>query len=275
MAILGRTNSNINKATPAQKQKAPVDSNRYVRRMQETLKQEADQQIKKDQVERQQQNRQQDAQKEAAKDADSVKIGSFDWGQDMNGNYELKTTAGESILTSVDLKNDGQRILKESGQKIDMMGKLAQMKQTYMQSIVQSKSHNFFLSKYAQFKTGLTGQALSLLGVTQEELQKLQKEAIDGAVKENIELMQENLYNMVLTEIVHGRSRKTRGTMYMYAENEKQLIEQMNNLLGSQYWTPLRLYEERIKQAEKLREEFIREREALSYQFKMMVQEMG
>lgn len=206
---------------------------------------------------------------------DNVSIGNTKWTKNEEGKYELKAALKDPLLTSVDLKNDGNAILKLFGQKIDFSPKLSQLQQTYMQNTVQAKSSNFFLSKYAQFKVGLIGQMLTAMGVTPEELQIMQKKALEGASEENLNNMGENIYNMELTELLHGKSRKSKKSLAMYAEAQQQLMQQMTLLGKPNYWSKARFLEERIKQMKKIREEFKQERDALAYQYEFLIQEVG
>lgn len=206
---------------------------------------------------------------------DEVSIGNSRWEKSKDGSYELKAQAKEPLLTSIDLKDDGKRILQILTKKIDFSVKLPQIEQALKQSMVQSKSPNFFLSKYAQFKVGVYVQLLAGLGMSSEDIKKLQKQAMEGAVSENILSMGENIYGEELTEILHGKTRKSRRTLGMYTEAQQQLTQQMALLGKPNYWNKARLYEEKLKQAAKIREEFKNQRDALAYQYEFLSQEIG
>lgn len=261
-----------------------MSSNPYYEKLQETLKvqkEEATKQLasQSDQLAKvEKETKEQVANaldKKSDHREDNVSIGNTKWTKNEEGKYELKATLKDPMITSVDLKNDGNAILKFFGQKIDFSPKLSQLQQTYMQSTVQAKSSNFFLSKYAQFKVGLIGQMLTAMGVTPEELQIMQKKALESASEENLTNMGENIYNMELTELLHGKRRKSRRSLAMYAEAQQQLMQQMTLLGKPGYWSKARFLEERIKQMKKIREEFKQERDALAYQYEFLIQEVG
>jgi hypothetical protein len=181
--------------------------------------------------------------------------------------------SSDHVSSKKDVALDGIKILKFLGFKIDMTSRMSDLVESFMRNTVQSRSHNFFLGKYAQFKVGVLGQLLSALGLTSEELHKLQKKALEGSIDENIKLMGENLYNLELTELVHGKKRKVRRSLAMFQEVEQQLIMQMRLLGNKGWWTPARLLEERIKQCKRIKEEFNRERAALLYQYEYIKQD--
>jgi len=197
---------------------------------------------------------------------DKVSLRSFKWTQDKKGEFELKPTQITlNAPSDIDLEHDASHILKIFGQKIDFTSKMTQLKQSFMHAAVQSRSHQFFLSKFAQFKMGLLGQLLSAIGVSPTELETLSKKAIQGAVQENIRQMAENIYNLELTELLYGNSRKAKRSLAMLRQIEKQLITQMALFGKRDYWSKPRLLEERITQCKKIEEEFQKERDDLAY----------
>jgi hypothetical protein len=195
---------------------------------------------------------------------DQVEIQNFRWERDSRGEFELKPNEKPPIITNVDLK---------VAQKIDISSRLQNLKESYMHNMVQSRSSNFFLSRYAQFKMGFLGQLLTSLGVGNAELGQLQRKALDGAIQENVDMMAENIYNQEVAELVYGKNRKMRRTMAMFREIQMQLLKQMNLLGKEGYWTKARLLEEKIRQCKKIEEEFLKERDALKYQFDVLMSE--
>jgi len=196
---------------------------------------------------------------------DQVSLSGFVWEKEKE-DVELKTDNSAAYLTSINLKDNPQEMLRHMGQKIDMSGKLPQLKHDYIQSVIQSRSHNFFLAKYAQFKVGVIGKLLTAMNISPEELQSLQKRAIDDAIRDNIATMSENIYNQELAELVHGRSAKNRQAQKVFKEIEGQLLSQMEKLGKKDYWSRMRLLEEKIAQCKKIEEELTHEKESLSYQ---------
>lgn len=195
------------------------------------------------------------------------------WIKTSDGTLEFNTVSDIEPLSSISLKNDGRQILRLFGHKIDFSSRLNDLQESYMQSIIQSKTGNFFMAKYAQFKIGLFGQLMSALGVANDQLKKLQDQAIKGAAEDNVRMMGENIYNTELTELVHGRSKKMRRYLGQLRQIEIDLLTQMHHLGKPEYWSMRRLIEERLKQLKRIREEFVQEREALAYQLNMAAQE--
>jgi hypothetical protein len=217
---------------------------------------------------------------------DEVVLSSFSWAKDNKKQSKLKKSqktqskadAQEIVKASQETKAveaDGLKILRVLGIKINMTSKVSELKESLLRNTVQARSHNFFLAKFAQFKVGIIGQLLSVLGVSQEELQKLQKKALGAAVDENMRLMGENVYNLELTELVYGKSKKVRRSLAMYAEIQTQLMLQMKALGRPGYWTKVRLLEERIMQCKKIKQEFVLERNNLVYQYEYYSATLG
>lgn len=209
------------------------------------------------------------------KSTDEVRIGSTKWERDENGEFRLVSTVVPGMSTSVDLENNGRRILRLLGHKIDFSDRLTSLKEQFMQSVVQSRGSNYFLSKFAGFKVGMLGQLLSVLGVSVEEIQTMKTSAIKEAMEDNKRQMSETLYNLELTELVYGRGKKNKNTLSKFVEIQQQLETQMALLGDSGYWTKLRILEEKRTQLNRIREEFVRERRGLAYQYEFATQEIA
>lgn len=198
---------------------------------------------------------------------DSVSIRSFRWERGSSGDFELSSQAEPVIPTTIDIKSRHVDSVGAIGYKIDLNDRLGQMKQSLMQSVVQSKSSNYFVSKYAEFKVGMLVRLLGVLGVSPEELTAIQAKAIDDAVAENVQLMEENIYSMELTELVYGNGKKNRKNIKMFKEIQKQLMGQMAALGRKEYWSERRVTEEQVRQVKRIKDEFQKERENLMYQY--------
>jgi hypothetical protein len=197
---------------------------------------------------------------------DAVQIQSMVWEKDSEGDFKLKEKPAP-VFSAVDMTHSRPDKLRAVGYKIDYSDRLSTLKQSLMQNVVQSRSGNFFLSAYAKFKVGVLVQMLSVLGVAPEELGQLQKQALADAIQENIALMEENMYTSELARLVQGSSKKkSKKAMAMFQEVETQLVAQMSRLGRSDYWTELRLAEERLHQDERIYAEFKKEHRDLSYQ---------
>lgn len=197
----------------------------------------------------------------------------FQWEADVDGESQLSAIGDAPLITTTDLKNDGRRILRLMGQTIDFSSRLPRLKENYMQTVLQSRTHNMFLSKYAQLKLGLMGQLLSVLGISSEELKILQNQAIQAGIEENIRLVAENVYNMELIELIYGRTRKSRKPMARFQESQRQLIANMALLGKVDYWNPIQMREEQARQCARIVDEFKRELSALNYQLTYFHQE--
>jgi hypothetical protein len=197
---------------------------------------------------------------------DAVQIQSMVWETDSEGDFKLKEKPAP-VFSSVDMRHTRPDRLQAVGYKIDYGDKLSSLKQSLMQNVVQSRSGNFFLSVYAKFKVGVLVQMLSVLGVAPEELGQLQKQALVDAIQENISLMEENMYSAELATLIQGSSKKkSKKATAMFQEVENQLVAQMARLGRPDYWTPLRLVEEKLNQNRRIYSEFEKEQKDLSYQ---------
>ena len=164
------------------------------------------------------------------------------------------------------LKSDGKKIIDYFGHKINFFKRADDLKEMFKHNLLQSKSHNFFIAKFAEFKVGVVSQILSYIGIPIEELKKLRRDALNEAFEENLELMSQNLYNIELAELVHGRGKKTRSTLKIYQEIQMQLLKNMENLGRKGYWSKSKLFEERIRQLDKIEYELKDEIDHLTYQ---------
>jgi hypothetical protein len=203
---------------------------------------------------------------------DQVTLNSFVWQKDEKGEYDLQSPPQSPYTTSVDLSTNSKELLRHMGQKIDFQSKLPSLKHEYIQAVIQSRSHNFFLSKYAQFKVGVIGKLLSSLNVNPDELKQLQNKAINQAMTDNVQAMADNIYNMEIADLFQGRNKKSRSAMKMFKEIERQLMAQMFKLGKQDFWNKIRVLEERVAQLKKIEDELSAERKALGYHLDMMTQ---
>lgn len=163
------------------------------------------------------------------------------------------------------IKYNAKDILRSLGYKIDFHAKKEELKEMYKFNIQESKSHNIFASRFAKFKVGIVNQILSAIGVPIDELKKLKKECQDELITQNHSEMSENIYNIELNEIINGRGKKSRHYTSMFTNIQRQLITQMNNVGNIGFWSKDKLYEEKIKQCEKIKQEFKEEMQHLDY----------
>ena len=112
---------------------------------------------------------------------------------------------------------------------------------------------------------GIVNQVLSSIGVSFSELEQLKKECEKEFIQQNHTEMSENIYNIELNEIINGKGRKSRHYTKMFTTIQSQLVAQMKNLGKGQIWSKEKLYEEKIKQCQKIKQEFTEEMQHLEY----------
>ena len=152
------------------------------------------------------------------------------------------------------------------GYKISLQEKQEVLIEKYLKNFIQSKSHNYIVSKFAQFKSSFLSQLLSNLGVTIPELMKMQKKALEGAVDENELLFEENEYNAEMIAALGGSAKKLKKELQIMNEIRTQLITQMTNLGKGDYYDEERLLLIRIKVCKRIYEEFKKEKDLLEYE---------
>ncbi|MEK6557924.1 MAG: hypothetical protein AABZ14_06455 [Candidatus Margulisiibacteriota bacterium] len=152
------------------------------------------------------------------------------------------------------------------GYKINLSEQKDNLIDKYIKSFIQSKSHNYIVSRFAQFKSSFLAQLLSLLGVTIPELQKLQKKALKSTKDENELLFEENEYNAELICIIGGSSKKLKKELQIMDEIRTQLITQMTNIGKGDYYSENHVLFIKIKVCKRILEELKREVDFLQYQ---------
>ena len=196
---------------------------------------------------------------------DAYKSKSMTWQKDETNRLSVDMGTKDAFYTDINLKTGTQKTFQKAGVKIDYSEKVEKLKESYMKYIIQSTNNNYLLSKFAQFKVGLTGMLLAQCGIPVEILKKLKSEAYEKAAEENIQLMSENIYNMEAIQIVKGNRRDSRRTLRIFRRIEIQLMVQMQRIGKPDYWTKAKLLEERITQCQKIVNEFNEEKNNLTY----------
>ena len=208
---------------------------------------------------------------------DDVRLSSFEWGEALTSDVEDKESS--SAFNLEDRQKQDQQLTKNAenwiqhlAHKIDFKNRKPELKELFRYNIIQSKSHNYYLSKFSKFKVGVVGQILSWLGMSVNELNELKGQALNEAFEENIESMAENLYNTELALLIYGDTRKSKRSLKLYQEVQTQLIQRMENLGRRGYWSKERMLEERKRQVQKIKEEFIKEKSDLTYEYHYRLQ---
>jgi hypothetical protein len=161
-------------------------------------------------------------------------------------------------------------VIKALGYKIDIQKQSANLIETYIKSWTQSKSHNLLMAKLGEVKTASLGHLLSMLGLTSEDIKKLQKRALSLAVNENKALFEENLYNMELLEIIGAGGRKGKPQKIVLEEVQKQIMTQARRLGIGEMYTQDRVLELKIKVAQDIYFKFKEEEANLKYELEYL-----
>lgn len=241
-----------------------VSNSSYYKKLQEDIKQKRDAgELGKKQVESLER-------KDEKKESDSyikdhVTVSALEWEKGFNKEQSTPEFQQKQKFLE-ELKGNAEKLRRYMGVKIDFQAKIPELKELFMHTIIQSRSHNDFMSKFGQFKVGVVGQILSVLGVPIEELKKLKQQALSQSFQENCEMMSENLYNMELSEIVFGKNKRSKKSLKIYVELQGQLTAHMNKIGRMGYWSKTKILEEKVAQCKKIKDEFLKEREQLQYQ---------
>jgi hypothetical protein len=214
---------------------------------------------------------------------DSVRLSTMAWDESVLGdgdddfvNDSVADDSGGDSDSDHDVRQTRQkntaRFIHSLGYRIEFKDRIPQLKEMFRYNIIQSKSHNYYLSKFARFKVGVVGQILVWSGVSIVALKKMKKEALNEAFEENLDSVSENIYSMELAALVYGQSRKSKNTKRLLDQEQTQLIQQMENLGRSGYWSKTRVLEERITQITRIKDEFIKEKLDLEYELEHRVQ---
>lgn len=195
---------------------------------------------------------------------DRASVRSMEWTRNQSGDFELNPHAEFPLLSAVDLS--GTRVATSTpAYKIELSPRIDRFKESLSQAVVQSRSSNYFVSRFGELKAGMLIQLLSLLGVSPDELKSVQQTAIKEAVKQNIHLMSEAIYSSEMTELLQGGSRQARRAMRLFKATKTQLIKQMALLGDPEYWGNRRLTQEHITQLSRILDELHQEKEGLAY----------
>jgi len=195
---------------------------------------------------------------------DKITLSALDWEKGFNKDQSSPEFQQKQKFLE-EMKVNAEKLRRFLGVKIDFQKRIPELKELFVHTIVQSRSHNDFMSKFGQFKVGVVGQILSVLGVPIEELKKLKQMALSQAFQDNCDMMSENLYNMELCELVFGKNKKSKRSMKVYVELQNQLTVHMNKIGRMGYWSKTRILEEKIAQCKKIKDEFQKERDQLAY----------
>ncbi len=161
-------------------------------------------------------------------------------------------------------------VIKAFGYKIDVQKQAETLTQDYVKNWIQSRSHNLIMAKLGEYKSAALGYLLSLLGLSSEDLRKLQKKAFAQAARENKALFEENLYNMELLEIIGSGGKAGKPQKIVLEEVQKQILTQAKRLGIGDHYSQDRIIELRIKVAQDLLFKFKEEEANLKYELEYL-----
>ncbi|MBU0579875.1 MAG: hypothetical protein KKA19_01755 [Candidatus Margulisbacteria bacterium] len=182
----------------------------------------------------------------------------------------LSSQADFTQVTTHDKLVKAPTVIKALGYKIDIQKQAENLMESYGKSCIQSRSHNLIMAKLGGLKMAALGHLLSLLGMTSEDLQKLQKKAIKQAMDENKSLFEENLYNMELLDIVGAGGKQGRSQKIVLEEVQKQILTQAKLLGIGDFYTKERIFEMRIKVCKDILYKFKEEEVNLKYELEYL-----
>ena len=155
---------------------------------------------------------------------------------------------------------------------IDYKKKEQGVREGFKHALKQRYSHNTLYAKFSAFKSGVLRHVLSIMGVSDQDVEKMEKEANNEAIDANKEKMSDTLYRHELMVLMSGANRKNRSQRQLLQRTKGILIREMKDRFGDDYWTQDRLLEEQTKQLGRIKEELLTEEKSLSYQVDYLLQ---
>jgi len=166
---------------------------------------------------------------------------------------------------------EAPRVYSFFGYKIDLASKIADFKESYQNNYALTKSHNLLVARFAEFKTAAMGALLAMLGVPDDELEKMRKKVVRGAIQQNKSLFEENEYNGELLSVIGASKKTTNAQNKVLAEVRGQLLIQAKNLGLEDFYSREMILEIRLEQCRKILEKFLDEKKNLECQSQMIV----
>ena len=194
---------------------------------------------------------------------DQVTLTGKELTKELDNDKELNAKKEEELHEK--MKYNAKEIMRNYNYKIDFSVNKDKFIEMFKYNIQQSRSHNQFTAKFAGFKAGVVGQILAALGIPPSELKKIKKQSFVESFDENLKLMEDHVYHAELSEILEGKTRKTKRTIKLFQKLQFNLMQQMNNLGRIGFWSKSKLLETKIAQCTKIKQEFINEKNHLEY----------
>ena len=189
----------------------------------------------------------------------------FNWKKNKDGDFEIKAQTNlSSIEKPNEIKYSAEKILSVLGYKIDLTSRVESLKEEYFKTFIETKSTNLIMAKFYQAKLNVLNVMLSFLGLTSEELQKLQKKALKKAIDENTEFFEQNEYNTEMFTLF-GSGRKDKSKQKVFNQIKTQLTQQMQLLGEKNFYSPEKVTSIKMKVVDKIKEDLIQEEQNLMY----------
>jgi hypothetical protein len=161
-------------------------------------------------------------------------------------------------------------VVKALGYKIDLQQQMDKLIESFMKNCIQARSYNLIAAKLGGLKMAALGHLLSIMGMTSEDLKKLQKKAIGQAQDENKALFEENLYNFELMEIVGAGGKKGKPQLVVLDEVQKQVLTQAKRLGIGEHYSKERILEMKIKICQDIYYKFKEEEQNIKYELEYL-----
>ncbi len=203
--------------------KKRVAQSSYYKNLQRELAQKKDIKSQDTQNQATQKIKQEDKQQQSKKiDPQLLRKPQFKWSKEESGWSILpkQKKALPQMTKAYDRSTDV--LVTFLGYKIDLSTQTAALMDKYAKVYIEARSHNPLLAKFAEIKCGMLQALLSLLGISTEELQAIQKKAVKGSLEENQLLFEQNEYNLEMMELFGG-SKKDKGRKMILLEIREQI----------------------------------------------------
>lgn len=263
--------SDLGQAVQVDSQPKDIKQNAYYQKIQQELAQKA----KPDQANGDNQNETAKSAKVAeapkpmaiAPVEDTVEIKSeLNWKKDSEGNLRV-----EAELSHITAGSTATRMARATytPYAINLATKTGQIMDSYSKQFIQARSHNVLYAKLAQMKCGFLLTLMGIMGVSWHEIEKLQKEALKGAVDDNLSNFEENEYNSEMLQVV-SMGKDLQKQLMVIDDVRQQLVKQMKNFGEDYAYTAIKVSEIQREQCKKVLDTFVQERENLNYQLDFM-----
>lgn len=188
----------------------------------------------------------------------------FKWGKSKDGELGIRPKEKTFEATIRPVEKSGERILNFLGYKVDVGAKMDEYKEMYQKYFIDSKSHNMLMAKFSSIKFGMCQMVLALLGISTEEIQALQKDALEGAILDNEAQFGENEYNFEMLKLF-GTGKKDKKRLEVFNELRKQLTIQMDHLGQKGHYTKEMTLGIKKEQVQTILQEMIQEKQNMEY----------